>query len=75
MREWGDIVKLLLLLLNLIKILVANAGVATVMIVVIKILGDAGLGIRQIGKDGPVAGFERLSFEAGPAAFGLGRTR
>ena len=73
MREWGDIVKLLLA--KMIKFLVTNAGVATVMIVVIKILGDADLGIRQIGKDGPVAGFERLSFEAGPAAFGLGRTR
>ena len=37
----GDIVKLLLA--KLIRLLVANAGVATVMIIVIKIRGDAGL--------------------------------
>ena len=40
----GDIVKLLLV--KLIRLLVANTGVATVMIIVIKIRGDTGLGIR-----------------------------
>ena len=69
-RELGDIVKLLLV--KLIRLLVANTGVATVMIIVINIRGDADLGIRYIGKDGPVAGFEHLGFEAGPEAFGLG---
>ena len=43
MRDWGDIVRFLV---KRIRFLVANAGVATVMIVVIKIRGDAGLGIR-----------------------------
>ena len=40
----GDIVKCLLV--KLIRLLVANAGVATVIIIIIKIRGDAGLGIR-----------------------------
>ena len=58
--------------MKLTRLLVANAGVATVMIMVIKIRGDAGLGIRLIRKDGPVAGFEHLGFEAGPQTFRLG---
>ena len=66
----GDIVKLLLM--KLIRLLVANTGVATVMIIVINIRDDADLGIRYIGKDGPVADFEHLGFEAGPQTFGLG---
>ena len=40
----GDIVRWLLV--KLIWLLVANAEVATVMIIVIKLRGDAGLGIR-----------------------------
>ena len=39
----GDIVKLLLV--KLIWLQVANTGVATVVIIVVKILGDANLGI------------------------------
>ena len=41
------------------------------MIIIIKLRGDAGLGIRSIRKDGPVAGFEYLGFEAGPQTFRL----
>ena len=40
----GDIVELLLV--KLIRFLIVNTGVATVMIIVIKIRGDADLGIR-----------------------------
>ena len=40
----GDIVKLLLV--ELIRFLMVNPGVAAVMIIVIKIRGDADLGIR-----------------------------
>ena len=45
------------------------------MIVVIKIVGDAGLRVGQVGKNGPLAEFEHLCFEAGPEAFSRGRTR
>jgi len=43
-REWGDTVKLLLL--KFIGLHIANAGVATVTVIEIKIVNDAGLGIR-----------------------------
>ena len=42
------------------------------MIVVVKIVGDAGLRVGQVGKNGPHAEFEHPRFEAGPEAFGLG---
>nr|WP_234795127.1 hypothetical protein [Hymenobacter arizonensis] len=59
----------------MIRYLIANAGVQPVVVVVIKIGDDAGLGICQVGENGPLAQFEHLRFEAGPQAFGLGRTR
>ena len=43
--------------------------------VVVKIVGDAGLRVGQVGKNGPLAEFEHLRFEAGPEAARLGRTR
>ena len=43
-REWGDIGKLLLV--KWIGFLIADAGVATLVVVVVKIVRDAGLGIR-----------------------------
>ena len=49
--------------------LITNAGVQSVGIVVVKILGDAGLRIGQVGKNGPLAEFEHLRFAAGPQAF------
>jgi len=52
--------------------LVADAGVQAFVIVVVKIIGDAGLRVGQVGKNGPLAPFEHLRFEPGPEALGLG---
>ena len=68
-RELGDIIKLLLV--KLIGLLIANTGVATLVIVIVKIVRDAGLRIGQVGKNGPVPGFEFLRFEARPETIGL----
>ena len=57
----GDVVKLLV---KLIWFQIPNTGVATLMVVVVKIVGHAGLCIGQVGEDGPVARFEFLGFEA-----------
>ena len=54
------------------RCLVANTGVQSVVIIVVKIIGDAGLRVGQVGKNGPLAAFEHFGFEAGPEAFGLG---
>ena len=43
-----------------------------VVIIVVKIVGDAGLRVGQVGKHRPLAEFKHLRFEAGPEAFGLG---
>ena len=59
-------------MMSAIRRLVANTGVQAVVIVVVKIVGDAGLRVGQVGKNGPLAQFEHLRFEAGPEAFGLG---
>ena len=61
-----------MLLVKLIRLLIADAGVAPLMVVIVKIVGHAGLGVGQVGKNGPVAGFELLGFQARPQAFGLG---
>ena len=53
-------------MMSAIRRLVANAGVQAVVIVVVKIVGDAGLRVGQVGKNGPLAEFEHLRFEAGP---------
>ena len=58
--------------MSAIRHLAANTGVQAVVIVVVKIVGDAGLRVGQVGKNGPLAEFEHLRFEAGPEAFGLG---
>ena len=60
------------LLVKLIGLLMANAGVQAFVVVVVKIIGDAGLRVGQVGKNGPLAPFEHLRFEPGPAALGLG---
>ena len=54
--------------MSAIRCLVANAGVQAVVVIVVKIVGDAGLRIGQVGKNGPLAQFEHLGFEPGPAA-------
>ena len=66
----GDVSKVLLV--KLIRLLITDAGVAALVVVIVKIVSDAGLGIGQVGKNGPVAGFEFLGFKAGPQALGLG---
>ena len=58
--------------MKLIRPLIADAGVATLVVIVVKIVGNAGLRVGQVVEDGPVAGFEFLSFKAGPQAFGWG---
>ena len=60
------------LLVSVIGRLIANAGVQALMIVVVKIVGNADLGVGQVGKNRPLAEFEHLRFEAEPEAFGLG---
>ena len=68
----GEVIKVLLVIL--IRLLIADVGVAPLVVTIVKMAGDAGLGISQVGKNGPVAGFELLGFQAGPQASGLGRT-
>ena len=51
--------------------LVVDAGVQTLVIVVIKIVGHSGLRVGQVRKNGSLAAFEDLRFEAGPQAFCL----
>ena len=48
--------------------LIVNARVQPLVVIVIKIVGDAGLGVDQVGKNGPLADFEHFGFEARPAA-------
>ena len=60
------------MLMSAIRCLVANAGVQAVVVLVVKIVGDAGLRVGQVGKNRPLAEFEHLRFEPGPEAFGLG---
>lgn len=50
--------------MSVIRGLVADAGVQPVVVVIVKIVGDAGLG--------PLAQFEHLRFESEPETFGLG---
>ena len=57
--------------MSVIGCLIVNARVQPLVIIVIKIVGDAGLGVGQVGKNGSLADFEHFGFEAGPEAFGL----
>ena len=59
---------------NAIRRLVANTGVQAVVIIVVKIVGDADLRVGQVGKHGLLAESEHLGFESGPENFRLGRT-
>ena len=59
------------LLVSVIGCLIVDTGVQAFVVVVVKIVSDAGLRVGQVGKNGPLAYFEHLRFEAGPAAFGL----
>ena len=53
-----------LLLMKLIRFLIANAEVAALVVVVVKIIRDAGLRVGQVGKNRPVARFKFLGFQA-----------
>jgi hypothetical protein len=59
------------LLVSMIGRLIVDAGVLALVIIVIKIVGDAGLRVSQVGKNGPFAQFEDLRFEALLEAFRL----
>ena len=50
---------------------VVDTGMQPLVIVIVKIIGDAVLRICQVGKKGLLADFENLRFEARPQAFGL----
>jgi hypothetical protein len=52
------------LLVSMIGCLIADAGVQALVIIIVKIVGHAGLRVSQVGKDGPFAQFEDLRFEA-----------
>ncbi|NKI89627.1 hypothetical protein HBN54_002225 [Hymenobacter sp. 1B] len=52
--------------------LITDAEVQALVIIPVKIVGDAGLGVGHLGKNRPLAPFEHLGFEPGPQAFGLG---
>ena len=54
--------------MSVIECLIVDAGVQTLVIVVVKIVGGAGLRVGQVRKNGPLADFEDLRFEARPEA-------
>ena len=58
--------------MSMIGCLVVDAGVQALVVVIVKIVGDAGPGVGQVGENGPLAEFEHLRFESGPQAFDLG---
>jgi len=60
------------LLVSETRYLVVDAGMQPFVIVVVKIVGDAVLGVGQVGINGPLASFEHLRFEARLQALGLG---
>lgn len=43
------------LMMSVVGHLIANAGVQSLVVVVVKILGDAGLRVGQVGENGPLA--------------------
>ena len=49
--------------MRLIRLIIANTGVDTLGVVIVKIVRDAGLRIGQVCKNGPVPSFEFLGFE------------
>ena len=57
--------------MSVIRKMITDAGVQALVIEVVKIVGDAGLGVGQVGKNRPLTQFEYLRFEAGPETFGL----
>lgn len=60
--------------MSAVRRLVVNTGMQALVVIIIKIVGDADLGVSQVGKHGSFAQFKHLRFEAGPQAFGWGIT-
>ena len=58
--------------MSMIRCLVVDAGVQALVVVVVRIVGDAGPGVGQVDENGPLAELEHLRFESEPQAFGLG---
>ena len=58
----NDVIKLLLV--RLIRLLLTNTRVAKLVVVIVKIVGDAGLRIGKVSENGPVLSSEYLGFEA-----------
>ena len=58
--------------MSVIRGLLVNAGVQALVSIVLNLVGDAGLRVSQVGKNGPLAACEHVGFEARPPAFSLG---
>ncbi|GAC1593517.1 MAG: hypothetical protein NVS3B25_15450 [Hymenobacter sp.] len=56
------------LLMSKIGGVVVDAGMQALVMVVVRIIGDAALGVGQVGKNGRLADFKDLRFEPGPEA-------
>ena len=52
------------LLMSVIGCLVVDAGMQALVIVVVKMVGDAALRVSQISKNGPLVDFEHFGFKA-----------
>ncbi len=50
--------------MSLIGCLIVDSGVQALVIVVVKIIGDATLRVSQIRKNGPLVDFEHFGFKA-----------
>ena len=56
------------LLMSVIRRLIVDAGVQALVIIVLKIVGHAALRVGEVRKNGALAHFEDLRFEARPQA-------
>ena len=58
----NDVIKFLLV--RLIRLLLTNTRVAKLVVIIVKIVGDAGLRIGKVSENRPVLSSEFLGFEA-----------
>ena len=58
----NDVIKFLLV--RLIRLLLTNTRVPKLVVVIVKIVGNAGLRIGKVSENRPVLSFEFLGFEA-----------
>jgi len=59
------------LLRSVIRGLIVNTGAQALVIIVVKIVSDAGLDVGEVRKNGPFADLEHFGFEARPNTLGL----